>query len=91
MFYRSTLYLPGPVMDRAHRTNVRALAAAISLFASAYAQTVNTPGQPSTNQAPLGQFKIVGDSIVSAQQVRASPPTPHCRAVGSVRFDAGGL
>ncbi|KAM5534563.1 hypothetical protein V8D89_011767 [Ganoderma adspersum] len=56
-------------MVRAHRTNVRALAAAISLFASAYAQTVNTPGQPSTNQAPLGQFKIVGDSIVSAQQL----------------------
>ncbi|PIL35941.1 hypothetical protein GSI_01601 [Ganoderma sinense ZZ0214-1] len=56
-------------MVRAHRTNVRALAAAISLFASVYAQTVNTPGQPSTNQAPLGQFKIVGDSIVSAQQL----------------------
>ncbi|KAI1795615.1 copper radical oxidase [Ganoderma leucocontextum] len=56
-------------MVRAHRTNVRALAAAISLFASAYAQTLNSPGQPSTNQAPLGQFKIVGDSIVSAQQL----------------------
>ena len=41
-----------------------------SLFASVYAQVNSTPGQPSTSNAPLGQFKIVGDSIVSAQQVR---------------------
>ncbi|TBU33724.1 copper radical oxidase [Dichomitus squalens] len=49
--------------------NVRAAAAAISLFASAYAQTISPPGQPSTSDAPLGQFKIVGNSIASAQQL----------------------
>lgn len=73
-----------------HRTNVRALAAAVSLFASAYAQTVNSPGQPSTNQAPLGQFKIVGDSIVSAQQVRTSVHST-LQVVGPCMSDAGNL
>ncbi|KAH9915157.1 copper radical oxidase, partial [Epithele typhae] len=29
----------------------------------------STPGQPATQNAPLGQFKIVGNSIVSAQQL----------------------
>ncbi len=57
-------------MDHTHRRNVRAAALALSLFASAYAQsTVTKPGQPSKTNAPLGQFEIVGDSIVSAQQV----------------------
>lgn len=28
-----------------------------------------TPGQPSRNNAPLGQFEIVGKSIASGQQV----------------------
>ncbi|RDX42703.1 copper radical oxidase [Lentinus brumalis] len=57
-------------MDRTHRRNVRAAALALSLFASAYAQsTVTKPGQPSKTNAPLGQFEIVGDSIVSAQQL----------------------
>ena len=57
-------------MDRARRLNVHAAVTALSLFASVYAQVNFTPGQPSTSNAPLGQFKIVGDSIVSAQQVR---------------------
>lgn len=61
-------------MDRTHRRNVRAAALALSLFASAYAQsTVTKPGQPSRTDAPLGQFEIVGDSLVSAQQVRGAP------------------
>ena len=69
-----SLFTRPVTMDRAHRMNVRAAAAALSLFASAYAQTVSPPGQPSTTDAPLGQFKIVGDSIASAQQVCGRPP-----------------
>ena len=65
---------PFCAMDRAHRMNVRAAVAALSLFASVYAQsTVPKPGQPSKSNAPLGSFEIVGNSIVSAQQVRTLP------------------
>ena len=43
---------------------------ALSLAASTLAQsTAPTPGQPSRNDAPLGQFEIVGNSVASAQQV----------------------
>ncbi|KAI0645783.1 DUF1929-domain-containing protein [Trametes meyenii] len=52
-----------------HRSAVRGAVTAFSLFASAYAQTAPTPGQPPRNNAPIGQFEIVGDSMVSAQQM----------------------
>lgn len=45
-----------------------AVAAAFSLFSSAFAQ-LSKPGQPSRSDAPLGRFEIVGNSIVSAQQL----------------------
>ncbi len=60
-------------MARASRMNAHAAVAALSLFASVYAQnTVSKPGQPSRSDAPLGQFEVVGDSIASAQQVRTA-------------------
>ncbi|KAI0779446.1 copper radical oxidase [Fomes fomentarius] len=50
--------------------NAHAAVAALSLFASVYAQnTVSKPGQPSRSDAPLGQFEVAGDSIASAQQL----------------------
>ncbi|KAJ8494999.1 hypothetical protein ONZ51_g1976 [Trametes cubensis] len=56
---------------RQSSTAVRGAVAALSLFAaSAYTQTTaNTPGQPARNDAPIGQFEIVGNSMVSAQQM----------------------
>ncbi|KAH9892649.1 DUF1929-domain-containing protein [Cubamyces lactineus] len=56
---------------RQSSTAVRGAVAALSLFAaSAYTQTTaNTPGQPARNDAPVGQFEIVGNSMVSAQQM----------------------
>ena len=49
-------------------------ASLVSLLVSAslsYAQTstVSAPGQPSRSDAPIGQYDIVGNSLVSAQQV----------------------
>ncbi|KAI8992954.1 DUF1929-domain-containing protein [Trametes punicea] len=50
------------------RHSVRSAVTALSLFAAtAYAQ--QTPGQPLRTNAPLGQFEIVGNSMVSAQQM----------------------
>ncbi|KAI0916435.1 hypothetical protein AcV7_007160 [Taiwanofungus camphoratus] len=53
------------------RRNVtRAVALVFSFFGAAYTQaTAAAPGQPTRTDAPLGQFEIVGDSIVSAQQM----------------------
>ncbi|KAI0829837.1 DUF1929-domain-containing protein [Trametes gibbosa] len=52
------------------KSTVRSAVTAFSLLASAYAQTTApTPGQPARNDAPLGAFEIVGDSMVSAQQM----------------------
>ncbi|KAI0745030.1 DUF1929-domain-containing protein [Earliella scabrosa] len=57
-------------MPRAQGTHLRTAAAALSLVSSVYAQTaVPKPGQPSRSDAPLGGFEIVGDSLVSAQQI----------------------
>jgi len=65
-----------------HRTSMfglcsrNALAVTLSLLAttpSAFAQSTNPPpGQP--NQGPLNQFQIVGNSIVSAQQLFLGTP-----------------
>ncbi|KAI0741782.1 copper radical oxidase [Daedaleopsis nitida] len=47
----------------------------MSLFASVYAQsTIPKPGQPERSDAPLGSFEIVGDSLVSAQQIFLGTP-----------------
>ncbi|KAI0775795.1 DUF1929-domain-containing protein [Trametes elegans] len=51
------------------RSTVRHAVAAFSLLATAYAQTAPTPGQPARNDAPLNAFEIVGNSLVSAQQM----------------------
>ncbi|KAI0373953.1 DUF1929-domain-containing protein [Pilatotrama ljubarskyi] len=57
------------------KATVRGAVAAFSLLASAYAQaTAPTPGQPPRNDAPLGQFEIVGNSLVSAQQMFLGTP-----------------
>ncbi|KAH9942381.1 DUF1929-domain-containing protein [Epithele typhae] len=70
-------------MGRLHQFDLRAATSALSLFASAYAAA--TPGQPGTSNAPLGSFKIVGDSIVSAQQ--ACPSHHHFAAsTSNARF-----
>ncbi|KAL4246190.1 Copper radical oxidase [Abortiporus biennis] len=48
---------------------------ALSLASSSIAQqTVAAPGQPSKQNAPLGQFEIVGDSVASAQQIFLGTP-----------------
>ncbi|KZT10785.1 copper radical oxidase [Laetiporus sulphureus 93-53] len=49
--------------------NKAAVVAAVLYACRAYGQTAATPGQPSTTDAPLGQFVIVGNSIASAQQM----------------------
>ncbi|KAI0358529.1 DUF1929-domain-containing protein [Trametes cingulata] len=57
------------------KATVRGAVTAFSLLASAYAQaTAPTPGQPGRNDAPLGAFEIVGNSLVSAQQMFLGTP-----------------
>ena len=58
--------------------------ASFSLFALTASSFVNaaaapTPGQPARQNAPIGQFEIVGQSIVSAQQVNISALLPALR------------
>ncbi|CDO76962.1 Copper radical oxidase [Trametes cinnabarina] len=58
---------------RRQRQSVRRTATALSLLAAtAYAQ--QNPGQPPRNDAPIGQFEIVGNSLVSAQQMFLGTP-----------------
>lgn len=35
---------------------------------------LDAPGQPTRKNAPLGEYETVGNSLVSAQQVRRSHP-----------------
>ena len=45
--------------------------ALLALALPALADTLDAPGQPARQNAPLGQYDIVGNTLVSAQQVRA--------------------
>ncbi|KAK7692517.1 hypothetical protein QCA50_004145 [Cerrena zonata] len=55
--------------------STRASLLVLSLVVSTLGQSIApTPGQPSRNDAPLGQFEIVGDSVASAQQIFLGTP-----------------
>ena len=53
----------------------RELATPLVIAATALAQTIPPPGQP-LQKGSVGEFELVGDSVVSAQQVRISITFP---------------
>lgn len=55
---------------------------ALTASSLVHAAATPSPGQPARQNAPIGQFEIVGDSVVSAQQVSNSVlPSRRGRAV----------